>query len=513
MRRKKIIITSTLLALFASLVPLLIALYLSYVFAVDHEQKRLQQFAHQAIGRSNISFQQSIDVLLSLDKLNVLPCSPSHIAFMQKLHFSMRNIEEIGYFKNGILKCTSWGHLDLNFKKSDIDFVLPYGIEVSLNVRAIVNEDISLIGLHYNDYNVLIQATRFADIIVDPDIRLSVLTEDGVLLGAINEPDSDLIKFAMAHPDNNFYKESLVSVVHKSGLVAIAIEPESRLFDKLRHDQILLLSFGLFMALFMVVLVVWFSRHRLSPYSELALAIEDKEFIVHYQPIVDLRTGKCVGAEALVRWIRADGSMIRPDFFIPLAEESDLIMRITDQVIETVVADMKDLLVLDRSIHIAINVSAKDVSSGRILEITESLMKDTGIERQQIWLEVTERGFMDIESARATVDRARESGHLVAIDDFGTGYSSLSYLQGFPLDVIKIDKSFVDKIETGSTTSGVITHIIDIAKTLNLIIVAEGVETQEQYNYLLNRSVEYGQGWLFAKAMPKKDFILFLRKK
>ncbi|WP_363612304.1 EAL domain-containing protein [Mesorhizobium sp.] len=266
------------------------------------------------------------------------------------------------------------------------------------------------------------------------------------------------------------------------------------------------------MAAFIIGVVVWLSRRRLSPSGELQIAVRKHEFIVHYQPIVELRTGNCIGAEALVRWKRPNGSLVRPDLFIPLAEESGLITAITDQVIAMVVFDLNRLLVADRSLHIAINLSATDVGTARVLPIIEKALQHTGIQPQQIWLEATERGFVDINSARSTLIRAREMGHAVAIDDFGTGYSSLSYLEGLPLDALKIDKSFIDTISTNSATSSVTPHIIDMAKTLKLKIVAEGVETQAQADYLAARDVDYGQGWLFAKPMPASEFIAYCRQ-
>ncbi|AMX94432.1 hypothetical protein A4R28_15750 [Mesorhizobium ciceri] len=131
----------------------------------------------------------------------------------------------------------------------------------------------------------------------------------------------------------------------------------------------------------------------------------------------------------------------------------------------------------------------------------------TAIRPQQIWLEATERAFIDINSARSTLVRARELGHAVAIDDFGTGYSSLSYLEGLPLDALLIDKSFIDTISTNSATNSVTAHIIDMAKTLKLKIVAEGGETQALADHLAARDVDYGQGRLFARPMPASEFI------
>jgi sensor c-di-GMP phosphodiesterase-like protein len=268
---------------------------------------------------------------------------------------------------------------------------------------------------------------------------------------------------------------------------------------------------GILIAALVIAVVVWFLRRRLSPRGELANAVRRREFVVHYQPLIELKTGLCIGAEALVRWQRPGGTMVRPDLFIPLAEASGLILPITDQVVEAVVADLGDLLRATRGLHVAVNLSARDIKTGRILPIIHAALAGTGIEKHQIWLEATERGFMDIDAARETLEQARGHGHAISIDDFGTGYSSLSHLQGLPLDALKIDKSFIDTICTDSATSSVTPHIIAMAKSLKLKIVAEGIETQMQADYLLAREVEYGQGWLFAKAMPAAEFIAFYR--
>jgi len=292
----------------------------------------------------------------------------------------------------------------------------------------------------------------------------------------------------------------------------VVIEARASVLARLHHEQFLMLPFGIVMGAFIVAIVIWLSRRRLSPRGELAIAVQRREFIVHYQPMIELKTGLCIGAEALVRWQRPGGALVRPDLFIPLAEESGLILPITDQVVEAVIADLGALLVRERRLHIAVNLSADDIKTGRILDFIRFAAADTGIRPQQIWLEATERGFMDVTAARETLDQARGCGHWVAIDDFGTGYSSLSYLQDLPLDALKIDKSFIDTIDTDSATSSVTPHIINMAQTLKLKIIAEGIETRAQADYLLARGVDYGQGWLFSKALPAREFIAFYNR-
>jgi sensor c-di-GMP phosphodiesterase-like protein len=140
--------------------------------------------------------------------------------------------------------------------------------------------------------------------------------------------------------------------------------------------------------------------------------------------------------------------------------------------------DLGKLLLTDRLLHVSINPGTEDLKSGRILAVLQKAMAYTGILTRQIWLEMTERSFLEIEAARSTIVPRRELGYSIAIDDFATGYSSLQYLHGLPLDALKIDKSFIETIGRSTATSSLTPHIVDLAKALKLVIVAEGVETR-----------------------------------
>jgi sensor c-di-GMP phosphodiesterase-like protein len=201
--------------------------------------------------------------------------------------------------------------------------------------------------------------------------------------------------------------------------------------------------------------------------------------------------------------------MVRPDLFIPLAEESGLVVPLTDAVLDEIVKDLSALL-SNQDLYISINLSARDVAATRFLELLTNRLKHTSIPPQRIAIEATERGFLDAKASKASMAAYRQAGHRILIDDFGTGYSSLSYLQDLEVDVLKIDKSFVDTINAEAVTSGVIPHIIAMAAQLNLKIVAEGVENEGQAKYLTERGVQCGQGWLFAKAMPVEEFMAWL---
>ncbi len=511
-RSHSIIAVTVLLAVLAMSLPLSGMLYLAWLRAVSGEQAKLTASALTAAQRTSNSLAEISNTLRTLDPLTLTPCSDQHIARMRQLTVNTRSIEEIGYFDHDQLQCSSWGRNSKHVQQPPVDFTMVDGLQVRLRVPAIASKGNVMVGFQYRAHNALTVPERFVDVIVDPDLALIIATDDGHLLGQLNAPAADTVRALLSRPVNQIDDEYVIGVAHHNGVLAMALAPRARLSEHLHREQLMLVPVGLMIAAGLITLLVWAVRRRLSPLGELARAVRKREFVVHYQPILDLNSGHCVGAEALVRWQRPDGSMVRPDLFIPLAEESGLVLPITDQVIDHVVAELGALLVANRTLHIAINLSAADIKSGRALGVIDQALAGTGIATAQIWLEATERGFMDVNSARNTLDRARKTGHAVSIDDFGTGYSSLSHLQTLPLDALKIDKSFVDTIGTGSATSSVTPHIIGMAKTLGLKIVAEGVETAIQADYLRNHQVDFAQGWLFAKAMPATAFIAYCQQ-
>jgi len=507
--RVRVFAIAALLALVGVTLPLVAAYQLAKQRAVSTEQRNLQQLARKALARAQQSLSDANRVLREIQETKLTPCSEAHIQLMRTLTLRNRNIDDIGFFKNEQLACTSAGAAQPGITRSKDDYVTADGIGVSLDIATQLSPNTKMVGMALGSYKLLIHPMRFADVLSEQEVDLAIALRDGRLLGSLREPLPENVRALL---QSGFTDETvLYALEHDEFLTALAAKPPDQVLEPLRREMQLLLPLGAAIAMLVVSVVVWGLRRRLSLLGELKMAVARREFVVHYQPLIELSTGRCIGSEALVRWKRSDGSMVRPDMFIPLAEESGLILPITDQVINTVVREMRQALVNDHDLHIAINLSAQDIRSGRVLPVLAQELEDSGIAPQQIWLEATERGLMDCNAAKSTIDQARAAGHAVAIDDFGTGYSSLSYLQNFALDALKIDKSFIDSIEADAATSSVTPHIIEMAKSLGLQVVAEGVETQGQADYLLARGVEFAQGWLFAKAMPASEFIAFVR--
>ncbi|MDT2021817.1 EAL domain-containing protein [Methylocella sp. CPCC 101449] len=510
-RRFRIIAAAILLGLLGAIIPIAAMAYMSWRIAVGKEQDALNLLANQAIERAANTFKDARQALDEIKAAGLPPCSDAHIRHMRMIAINTPSVEEIGYFADGLLKCTSWGMTEGAIPRTAVDYTTPDGLGVSMRIEPRVSRGKPMTAIYAGDYNVLIAPSRFVDILLEKDVSLALANEEGALINVLNAPDAGLVKGLLGEPKKGMTDQALYAVAHHDGLRAIAMEPRTRLADRLHGERLFLLPVGAFIAAFIVGTVAWFSRKRLSPLAELEIAVRKREFIVRYQPIVELKSGICIGAEALVRWKRPDGSLVWPDLFIPLAEESGLILPITDQVVDAIIADLRPTLVGDRTLHIAINLSAADITSGRILDVLTEKLPPTGIRPAQIWLEATERGFIDIEAAKATLAKARALGHSVAIDDFGTGYSSLQYLQGLPLDALKIDKSFIDTVGRNTATSSVTSYIIDMARTLGLFSVAEGIETAEQAAYLRAHGVDFGQGWLFSKPLSAPDFITYHR--
>ena len=513
MSRLRVIIGGTVLAVLAAAVPIAVMVYATWDRAVSVEQQRLHAIAERSLRRTEVSYQEALAALKSAEATVLPPCGAEHIQRMQTLVMTTPSSDQMGYFEGGKLRCTSWGPFLRDVDQPTPDHVTSDGVGITVDVRPEAAGRRPMLSIMYGSYDVLVDPRRFVDVIVDPDVRLALASPDGRLLTQQDGMDPALLQQLLREPGEGLDRDTLYASARSGEWLAIATAPRTALAATFRQQAWLFVPLGLLMAAAGAGLVIWLSRRRLSMRGELGIAIRRRELYLHYQPIIELDTGICVGAEALVRWQRPDGTQVRPDLFIPLAEEAGMIAAITDLVIENVVADMRELLAEDRSAHIAINLAAEDISSGRALKVISQRMAGSGILPQQIWLEATEHGFLDIDRARTMLAAARRAGHSVAIDDFGVGYSSLQYLQQLPLDALKIDKSFIDAIGTESATSPVTPHIIGMARELGLWLVAEGVETEAQLAYLHSQHVQFGQGWLFSRPLPRDEFIAFHRKR
>jgi diguanylate cyclase (GGDEF)-like protein len=256
------------------------------------------------------------------------------------------------------------------------------------------------------------------------------------------------------------------------------------------------------------------SRRKIGLERDLRAAYNQGELEVYYQPQFDIFTGIISGAEALLRWEHHEEGFISPAEFVPLAEDSDLIVDIGRWVIEQTCRDLQKILA--KRLHpgsVSINVSTRQLREGRFISDVLEPLQRFGIHPGYLQMEVTETTVaQNRDKAIDLLTALREEGVRVAIDDFGTGYSSLSYLQQMPFDVIKIDKSFVDRIGAGDPSDNICRTIVKMAHELGKKAIAEGVEERSQVDFLKNNECDYVQGFYYSEPLPMEEFVAFIEK-
>ncbi|SMF86459.1 PAS domain S-box-containing protein/diguanylate cyclase (GGDEF) domain-containing protein [Azospirillum oryzae] len=256
------------------------------------------------------------------------------------------------------------------------------------------------------------------------------------------------------------------------------------------------------------------SRERMDLEGSLRQAIRDGQLFLVYQPQVDTLTGRIVGLEALIRWRHPDEGLILPGRFLPVAEETGLVLAMGDWVLFEACAQIRRWRArFDLSIPVAVNVSGAQFRDGQLPAKVARALDANGLSGPELEIEVTESTLIDdVESAAATLAALKQRGVLIALDDFGTGYSSLSYLHRLPIDKLKIDRSFIHDLSTGASDSSVPRAIVGLGRSLGLSVIAEGVETQEQLQLLRDLACESYQGFLFSRPVPAEEVERLLEK-
>jgi EAL domain-containing protein (putative c-di-GMP-specific phosphodiesterase class I) len=238
-------------------------------------------------------------------------------------------------------------------------------------------------------------------------------------------------------------------------------------------------------------------RHNLQ--LDLHAALAEEQFELHYQPIVSAATQQVVCAEALVRWRHPRDGIIGPDRFIPVAEETGMIVPLGEWILRRACLDALDW---PENVNVAVNISPVQFRKGDLVETIGRLLAETGFPAGRLDVEITENVFMkDSAENLAIMQGLKKLGLAISLDDFGTGYSSLAYIRAFPLDKIKIDKSFIAEALQSNDCAAIVATIVNLARNLNIATVAEGIETREQHQFLRAAGCTYFQGYFFGRPM------------
>jgi sensor c-di-GMP phosphodiesterase-like protein len=478
--------------------------------AFEVETGHTLAYARDVIHRTDVAAQQSARVLRALNKSPYPPCSPESLRLMRSLDLSSTYIQAIGHVRDGVIVCSSQGLEQLPLGGNAYHTSTGYTIYPSVPLPGV--EPSPLLALEGNGYAVLIHRDLPIDTsVMEPDVSLGLFhmeRKQNTIARGFLDP-AWIPRLARQRETSFSDGRYLVTITRSSRtlVAAIAAMPLRHVEERAAGIAWRLLPPAALGGLLMALLVLQVWRSQMSIDTALRQGLRRDEFYLLYQPIVDLDSGKMVGAEALLRWRRATGEEVSPELFIAVAERSGVIRELTDRVMHLVARDTAGYLARHPDFHIALNLSAGDMQSTAIVGKLERLIEHCGARPSNFILEITERSFLDLDAARPVLQELRARAIEVAIDDFGTGYSSLSYLESLDIDYLKIDRSFIEAIGTGAPTSQVVGHIIEMARTMRLRMIAEGIESVAQAEFLRARHVQFAQGWSFGRPMPFADVL------
>jgi sensor c-di-GMP phosphodiesterase-like protein len=501
----------------AVIAPIALAIVVSSHEVTRSEFERTLNYARDVLLRSEGTSAQILNGVNQIAALGIANgCSARNVAAMRNIDLSSSYIQAMGRVLNDQLVCSSLGLAGPNMALGPVDIVHPTGVTLRTDVRFPFAPNSSFLVVEANGYAVIVHKDLPINTALDqPDIALATYSQPSKQLLTSRGPiRPEWIDAVGDQQQAQFIDDGHLVVVLPSQnflIGAIAAIPVAQLDARIRDVMMIALPIGLLAGAIFAVALYRLSVLQRSMPNLIRSGLKRNEFHLEYQPIVDLKTGQWVGAEALLRWNRGK-ELVRPDIFIAAAEEAGLIQEISRRVVGLACLDAAGLFKEFPDFHLGINLSSADLADPKTLVLLDRLTEATGARSGNLLVEATERGFTDPEKAGPIIRQLRLSGVAVAVDDFGTGYSSLSTLEALELDYLKIDKSFIDTLGTGAATSSVVGHIIDMAKSLNLKMVAEGVETDDQAQMLRSLDVQYAQGWLFSRAVPYPQLLETLRR-
>jgi len=456
------------------------------------------------------------ELLVEFDRMPEPRCSSEHLRALQEAVIARPYVRGVRYFRATEQQCGVGFLQAAALKPPRADRIYESGVVAWWPSPATEVGGLQLFLMRFGDHDVAIDPRVLLDL--GPlGNRQAALWVENLLLTAepadaqLPAPDSVRVGVTVDREAGRVVSRFSQNVVLPIDIVAI--EPLATFWS--RHARMLAIGSGVGL----VFVGAWvygltrYARHRLSPASLLRQALEQGHIKPVYQPVIELATGRCVGAEALARWTTAGRQVVGPLTFIPVAEAAGLMPAVTLAILDASLREHQALLRDFPGLSIHLNLSPADLKSEAFSEGLLERLQAAGLPSRAIGLEITERALVNADTARAMIRKFRERGHEVAVDDFGTGFSSLSYLSTFELDVLKIDKSFVDAIGTEAATSNVIVHVIEMARSLGLRTVAEGVEREDQVRWLKAHGVDFAQGYLFSRPLTADAFTRFVRDK
>lgn len=503
--------------IFLVLFPIILSLWIAFFWAKSEVNNQLRTFAQLALDKSELVIRQADLVSDAAERYQGQVCTPAHQKRMLNIIRGYLYINELIYARDNHFLCSSLIASVNGYTIAPADYKREPNVSIYYYRDTPFFSGYKMTYMQRGNYVAVINPLFWSEVMSDdPTLQWGVYdTVTKTFFSLSNEASaatfSPLIRLNDLTVQRNGYLYATVYST-KRPIAAIVATSYQRLITHFYNHLIFALPAGILGSLVLLLLWLRIRQNYLSPKRKLQRALEKHQLFLYYQPIIDIKTEKCIGAEALLRWPGEQGQVMNPAEFIPLAEKEGMIEQVTDYVIDNVFRDLGAYLATHADRYVSINLSASDFHTSRLIARTNQKTEQHAVRPQQIKFEVTEHAFLDVDKMTPIILAFRKAGYEVAIDDFGIGYSNLHNLKSLNVDILKIDKSFVETLTTHKTSHLIAEHIIELAHSLGLKTIAEGVETEAQVNWLRKRGVRYCQGWFFAKAMPPQVFMQWMEQ-
>lgn len=473
---------------------------------------KLEAVATSTLGLIENRLDHAATTLVDLATANVDSCNPAALAVMRRAVFTSIPLKELSLIAaDGRTLCT---HIGAEPEERTLSREINLSSRLAIAVARFRDRSERAVQLRLDRVGKPSVAALIPSDTLLPEAS-SEETSGGRRILVVLDGGSVISSRPESEEGTSFEQGGSITVQRRSERFPITVDAErgrATIADEYR-DLLMMgrLAAILITALGLGLAWLWFERDQSDPVAQLRHAIMNGEIIPFYQPLIDLRTGRIHGAEVLARWRRPDGTLIPPIRFIPLAEDSGLIYEMTRVLMRRARDEMGEIYGVRRRVKLGFNLFAGHFVDGKIVEDLKNIFGGSPIAFDQIVLEVTERSpLADLTEARHIIAQLQELGAKVGIDDVGTGHGGLSYLLKLGVDLIKIDKMFVDALGTERYSQTIIETLVELARNMKMEVVAEGVETFEQVEYLRVKGITVAQGYIFAPPLPGSSYVALL---
>lgn len=478
----------------------IVGFVLGSLFTVPLAELHLTDYLTRVAAYQDASVREAHEVLTSLQASSSPACSDSELAHYRDLVFRSRYLKDVGRIHKGAIDCSATaGRLSQasQFKPAAVraDGTIAYS-----NLVPVRDDGVRRAGLQLGTAFVVF-GTNLPDAQGSMPLRLAMHPADAAALAQSGDDATETVVRQGNLLVATYCSSAVMTCVEASVSVAAARQAEIGVAAGTA-------GLGCIAGTLVGFLISIFRRRQLSMDHQLRLSIEKNELQVVYQPIVNMVDGRIIGAEALARWKDRDGRPVSPDLFIKIAEQHGFVGKLTSLVFRRALSECREILTKIPDFRLDINVTAADLADPAFLPMIDAAVDQNKVSPKSVVIEVTESSTANQEVAMEAIRLLKRRGHSIYIDDFGTGYSSLSYLLYLQIDRIKIDKAFTRAIGTNSPTLAIVPQIMNMARSLNLGVVVEGVETEQQALYFtVNDQTVHGQGYLYSEPLSLDQFL------